>query len=120
VKEDQLLAEIDPALADTALTSADAALESMTAQRSLKQAQLVLARVEGDRNDKLLAASLISTNDRDVTRAAYDVAFADAASLSAQMKEAIPSVASKSPLSTAMRWPHSDAILSASFSSATT
>ena len=39
VKENQLLAEIDPVLADTALTSANAALESMTAQRSLKQAQ---------------------------------------------------------------------------------
>jgi macrolide-specific efflux system membrane fusion protein len=35
---------------------------------------------------------LISANDRDITRAAYDVAFADVASLSAQMKEATAAV----------------------------
>ena len=92
VKENQLLAEIDPALADTALTSANAALDSMTAQRSLKQAQLVLAKVEGTRNDELLADRLISTNDRDITKAAYDAAFADADSLSAQMKEAAAAI----------------------------
>jgi macrolide-specific efflux system membrane fusion protein len=92
VEENQLLAEIDPALADTALTSANAALESMTAQRSLKQAQLVLAKVQGTRNDKLLADRLISTNDRDITKAAYDAAFADADSLSAQMKESTAAI----------------------------
>jgi len=92
VKENQLLAEIDPALADTALTSANAALESMTAQRSLKEAQLVLAKVEEARNDDLFADLLISTNDRDITRANYDVAFADAASLSAQMKQAAAAI----------------------------
>ena len=92
VKVNQLLAEIDPALADTALTSANAALESMTAQRSLKQAQLVLAKAEELRNDELFAGRLISTSDRDITRAAYDVAFADAASTSAQMKEAAAAI----------------------------
>ena len=92
VKENQLLAEIDPALADTALTSANAALESMTAQRALKQAQLVLARVQEVRNDELFTNRLISTSDRDITKAAYDVAFADADSLSAQMKEAAAAI----------------------------
>src|ERR1022692_1319091 len=58
VKENQLLAEIDPALADTALTGANAALESMTAQRALKQAQLVLAKVQETRNDELFAGFL--------------------------------------------------------------
>ena len=92
VKENQLLAEIDPALADTALTAANAALESMTAQRALKQAQLVLAKVQEVRNDELFTDRLISTSDRDITKAAYDVAFADAASLSAQMKEAAAAI----------------------------
>jgi macrolide-specific efflux system membrane fusion protein len=92
VTQNQLLAEIDPVLADTALTAANAALESMTAQRSVKQAQLVLAKVEGTRNDELLADRLISTNDRDITRANYDVAIADAASLSAQMKQAAAAI----------------------------
>ena len=92
VKENQLLAEIDPALADTALTGANATLENMTAQRAVKQAQLVLATVQRDRNDELFAELLISANDRDITRAAYDVAFADVASLSAQMKQATAAV----------------------------
>jgi len=92
VKENQLLAEIDPALADTALTGANAALESMTAERSLKEAQLVLAKVQEVRNDELFTNRLVSTSDRDITKAAYDVAFADAASLSAQMKEAAAAI----------------------------
>ena len=92
VKENQLLAEIDPVLADTALTGANATFENMTSQRAVKQAQLVLAKVQRDRNDELFAELLISANDRDITRAAYDVAFADVASLSAQMKQATAAV----------------------------
>jgi len=92
VEKGQLLAEIDTTLSETALTSAKGALESMTSQRSLKQATLVLARLQKDRNDDLFARSLTSASDRDITRAAYDVAVADAASLSAQMKEASAAV----------------------------
>jgi macrolide-specific efflux system membrane fusion protein len=92
VEKGQLLAEIDPVLAKTALTSANAALENMTSQRSLKEAQLVLTKVQADRNDKLFAKDLIAANDRDITKAAYDVAFADSASLTAQMKQATASV----------------------------
>jgi len=88
VKENQLLAEIDPVLATTALTGASATLDNMTSQRSVKQAQLVLAKVQKKRNDELLAKDLISVSDRDITRANYDVAFAEVASLSAQMKQA--------------------------------
>lgn len=92
VEENQLLAEIDPVLADTALTAANATLENITSQRSVKQAQLVLAKVQQARSDKLFAELLISTDDRDITRANYDVAFADVASLSAQMKQATAAV----------------------------
>jgi len=88
VSADQLLAEIDPVLANTALSAANAALRNMTSQRAVKQAQLVLTKAERARNDKLYAELLISTNDRDVTRANYDAAFAEAASVSAQMKQA--------------------------------
>jgi macrolide-specific efflux system membrane fusion protein len=59
----------------------------MTSQRSLKQATLVLAKLQRDRNNDLFARQLASASDRDITRAAYDVALADAASISAQMKE---------------------------------
>jgi macrolide-specific efflux system membrane fusion protein len=92
VTEDQLLAEIDPVLADTALEAANATLENMTSQRALKQAQLVLAKAQRDRNDILFSRLLISASDRDVTRAAYDAAFADVASLSAQVKQATAAI----------------------------
>ena len=92
VIENQLLAEIDPELADNALASANATLENMSSQRSVKQAQLVLARVQQIRNDELFAKLVLSKNDRDVTRANYDVAYADVASLSAQMKQATAAV----------------------------
>jgi macrolide-specific efflux system membrane fusion protein len=42
VEENQLLAEIDPALADTALTSANATLENMTSQRFTRTASSAL------------------------------------------------------------------------------
>jgi len=92
VAKGQLLATIDPVLANTALTSAKAALQNVTSQRALKQAQLVLATSQQTRNDELFAAQLISAADRDVTKASYDVAAADVASLSAQMKEASAAV----------------------------
>jgi len=88
VKADQLLAEIDPVLANTAITSANASLESMTALRAVKQAVLVLAKVQKERNDELFAKQLLSGSDRDITQSEYDVAVADVASLTAQMKEA--------------------------------
>jgi len=92
VEKSQLLAEIDPVLAQTALTATNATLENMTSQRSVKEAELVLAQVQRDRNDLLFAHKVISANDRDITKAAYDVAFSNAASLSAQMKQATASV----------------------------
>jgi macrolide-specific efflux system membrane fusion protein len=92
VTKGQLLATIDPVLANTALTSAQAALQNVTSQRALKQAQLVLATSQQTRNDELFTAQLISAADRDITKASYDVAAADVASLSAQMKEASAAV----------------------------
>jgi macrolide-specific efflux system membrane fusion protein len=92
VKENQLLAEIDPILANAALTAANATLENVTAQRSLKRAQLSLTKLQSDRNEALFEQRFIAASDRDVTKAAYDVAFADAASLSAQMKQAAAAV----------------------------
>jgi macrolide-specific efflux system membrane fusion protein len=92
VEENQLLAEIDPVLADNALASASATLASMTAQRTSKQAQLVLAKAQQTRNDSLFDRLMISANDRDVTRAGYGAALADVAALSAQMKQATAAV----------------------------
>jgi len=92
VEANQLLAEIDPILADTALTGADATLDSMTSQRSVKRAQLVLAKLQQARNEKLFADQLITAGDNDITRANYNAAIAEVASLSAQMKQATAGV----------------------------
>ena len=94
VKKNQLIAEIDPILADTALTAANAALENMRSLRLVKEAQRVLAKVQRDRNEKLFAQGegSISASDRDITTANYDVAVADVAALSAQIKQATAAV----------------------------
>jgi len=90
VKKGQLIAEIDPILTETALTAAKAGLDNIISQRNMKQAQLVLAKVLRDRNDLLFAQGegAISASDHDITRANYDVALDDVASLSAQIKQA--------------------------------
>jgi len=88
VEKGQLLAEIDPALADTALTSSNAALSSMTSQRAVKQAALVLAKTQLVRSDELFAALVVSASDHDIARASYAAALADVASVSAQMRQA--------------------------------
>ncbi|MEI7661635.1 MAG: efflux RND transporter periplasmic adaptor subunit [Bacteroidota bacterium] len=92
VEEGQLLAEIDPVLAQTALTSASAALENMASQHSIKGAQLKLALLQRDRNDELFENKVIAASEHDITQAGYDVAIADAAALSAQMRQATASV----------------------------
>ena len=92
VAKGQLLAEIDPVLADSALTAANATLQNITSQHALKQAQLALAQAQRDRNDKLFADGVVSSSDRDVAKANFDVATADVASLAAQMKQATAAV----------------------------
>ena len=92
VVKHQLLAEIDPVLANTALTAANAALASITSQRAAEQAQLVLANVQYVRDEDLLVKGFISASARDVTRAAYHAAIDDVSSLSDQMKQATATV----------------------------
>ena len=94
VKKDQLIAEIDPVLATTALESANASLDNIISLRTVKEAQLVLAKALRSRNEVLFAQGegAISANDRDITWANYDVALAEAASLSAQTKQATAAV----------------------------
>jgi macrolide-specific efflux system membrane fusion protein len=52
----------------------------------------MLDKEERDRNETLFSEQLISANDRDITRANYNVASADVDSLSAQMKQATAAV----------------------------
>ena len=92
VEADALLGEIDPDLANNALASAGAALANMTSLRTLKKATLLLAKEQQDRFESLASQGIVSTSDRDIARAAYKVALADTAALSAQVKEATASV----------------------------
>jgi macrolide-specific efflux system membrane fusion protein len=92
VEEGTLLAEIDPVLAQTSLTSAKATLENVTSQRSIKEAQFMLAKTQWNRDEVLFSQLVISASDYDISHANFDVAFAETASLSAQMKQAKASV----------------------------
>jgi macrolide-specific efflux system membrane fusion protein len=92
VAKGQLLAEIDPVLADTALTAANATLQNITSQHALKQAQLALAKAQRDRTDKLFADGILAASDRDVAKANFDVASDDVAAVAAQMKQATAAV----------------------------
>lgn len=93
VEKGQLLAEIDPDLARSALSAATAMLENLTAQREAKRAQLILARQQLDRTKNLLDRGFISVSDADVARATYDTTLAEVNSLSSQMKQAEAAVA---------------------------
>jgi len=84
----QLLAEIDPSLAEASLTAANAMLENITAQHAVKQAQLGLAKVTFERNRKLFEKQLLDAENLDISKANYDIALADVAALAAQMKGA--------------------------------
>jgi len=92
VAKGQLLAEIDPVLAESALTAANATLQNITSQHALKQAQLALAKAQRDRTDKLFADGIIAASDRDVAKANFDVASDDVAAVAAQMKQATAAV----------------------------
>jgi len=93
VEKDQLLAEIDPALASSALIAAQAMLENLTAQREAKCAQLVLARQQLDRSESLVHRGVISVSNADIARATYNTSFAEVNSLSSQIKQAEAAIA---------------------------
>jgi membrane fusion protein, macrolide-specific efflux system len=92
VDKGQLLAEIDPVLAKTALASEKATLRDLTAQRETKRAQLSLATLQKDRYEALSKANVIAPSEGDITRSAYEVAVATVNSLTEQMKVAAEAV----------------------------
>lgn len=93
VEKGQLLAEIDPVLAKTALASAQAGLEDLTAQREVKRAQLSLAALQKTRDEELAKAKSLSLTLRDITRSNYDVELATVDSFTAQIKVTAAAVA---------------------------
>ena len=92
VKKNQLLAEIDPVLADTALTSANAGLANMTAQRTSQKDTLVLDKMQNKRNERLFKQGFVSASSVDITQSALDVARSNTHALSDQMKVATATV----------------------------
>lgn len=85
VTKGQLLAEIDPILAATALASAKAGREDLTAQRDVKRALLALAKIQKERNDVLLKANAVTASERDIAQADFDAATSTVESLTAQI-----------------------------------
>ena len=92
VEKGQLPAEIDPVLTQTALASAQAGLEDLTAQREIKRAQLSLATLQKDRDEALAKTHLIPDSESDITRSNYDLERATVDSFTAQIEETAAAV----------------------------
>jgi len=85
VTKHQLIAEIDPALAENALRSAQATLASLRAQRRSTAAALVLAEQNYHREQALVAEGFTSRGDFETAKATFDGRQADIEALDAQI-----------------------------------
>ena len=81
----QLIAQIDPALAQNTLRSARAALEGLRAQRRSAAAALVLAQQTFHRENSLVTDGYTSRGDFETAQASLDGKRADVAALDAQI-----------------------------------
>ncbi len=85
VTKHQLIAEIDPALAENALRSAQATLASLRAQRRSTAAALVLAEQNYHREQALVDEGFTSRGDFETAKATFDGRQADIEALDAQI-----------------------------------
>jgi membrane fusion protein, macrolide-specific efflux system len=85
VAKHQLIAEIDPALAENALRSAQATLNSLRAQRRSAAASLVLAEQTFHREEALVTQGFTSRGDYETATATLDGRRADIEALDAQI-----------------------------------
>ena len=85
VTKHQLIAQIDPALAQNTLRSARAALEGLRAQRRSAAAALVLAQQTFQRENSLVTDGYTSRGDFETAQASLDGKRADVAALDAQI-----------------------------------
>lgn len=88
VKKGQLLAEIDPVLAQNALRQAQAAEQNLVAQVGATSAQLIQARSVFRSQEQMLADEATARQDYEAARAQMDVQRANLESLDAQIEEA--------------------------------
>lgn len=88
VTKDQLLAEIDPAVYESRVRTARAALENMKAQLLLQKAELQLARQRADRNQRLYKQNAVSEDTLEASRTDVTIAEARISALQAQIESA--------------------------------
>lgn len=85
VQQGDLLAEIDPELAQSRVDSTQAQLLQLEASRRQQVAQLALARADAERARALRAADAISQAEAEATQAQYEVAQAQLQQTDAQI-----------------------------------
>jgi len=88
VKAGDLIAEIDPQLYEAQVEADEARVKTLTAQIAQQEASIDLARLQHERNEKLVASGAISRDAFDNTNTALKVAAAQLDALQAQMEEA--------------------------------
>jgi len=88
VQQGDLLAEIDPRTQQNALEDAQAAVDSYQAQLRSRQAALLKARQDWQRQQQMLAGQATSQENYDSALAAKDSAAADVTQLQAQLRQA--------------------------------
>lgn len=88
VTKGQLIAEIDPTVYTTKVNSDRANLDNLHAQLQQQEAELVLARQQQARNQRLLAAKAVSQDEADQSEANASIAEAKRLATRAQIKAA--------------------------------
>jgi membrane fusion protein, macrolide-specific efflux system len=87
VEQGQMLAEIDAAIAQAKVEADSAQLQNFQAQLAEKQSNLALAKVQADRQSRLLADMATSQDAYDSAQAAFRAAQAQVKSVSAQINQ---------------------------------
>ncbi len=88
VSKGELLAEIDPQIANTKVKSSEGSLANLRAQLSDRQAQLALANANFERQKRLMAANATSATNFDAAKQLAASAAADIAAIRGQISAA--------------------------------
>lgn len=88
VKENELIAEIDPQTYETRIAGAQAQLKTLAANAAQQNAQIRQAKQKLDRAQTLIKNNAISKESLEDAQTAYDIAIAQRNSLNAQIEQA--------------------------------
>lgn len=88
VEKGELIAEIDPTVYEAAVRTDRANLNNLQAQLAQRRAELRLARIQLERNRRLVAERAVSQNDVDTLEASVSVAQAQVGAVTAQIHAA--------------------------------